>query len=157
MSEVRVIKKYPNRRLYDTEQSHYITLADVRKLVREGVAFKVVDSQSGKDITRSILIQIITEQESGPEALFTTDMLADVVRFYDKAVRNVFSSYLSQSMQLFAEQQEFVREQMNEALGGKSAKAWVELAERNMELWREMQDSFWQAAGLRGRGPGKKK
>ncbi|MGD8643601.1 MAG: polyhydroxyalkanoate synthesis regulator DNA-binding domain-containing protein, partial [Chromatiales bacterium] len=75
MAEPRIIKKYPNRRLYDTEESRYITLADVQQLLRKGLDLKVVDSQSGDDITRSILIQIITDQESGDEPVFTTDML----------------------------------------------------------------------------------
>jgi len=148
MAEPRIIKKYPNRRLYDTELSKYVTLVDLRKLVHDEVAFKVLDSQSGKDITRSILIQIITEQEAGDEALFSTDMLIDLIRYYDEAVHDVFQSYLDQSMRAFTEQQEFIQERMGELVGATAVKDMAELAQRNVELWMDMQEGFLKAAGL---------
>lgn len=150
MPETRIIKKYPNRRLYDTEESRYVTLADVQKLVRQGVDIRVVDSQSGEDLTRNILIQIITEQEAGDEPLFTTEMLTRFIRFYDDTVHDLFSSYLEQSLRVFADQQQQIQSQMNELFSGKTAQSWADLTQRNLELWRDMQESFLKAAGLGG-------
>jgi polyhydroxyalkanoate synthesis repressor PhaR len=151
MSETRVIKKYPNRRLYDTAESRYITLADVQKLVRAGGEFKGVDSQSGDDITRGILIQIIADQESGGAPLFTTEMLTRFVRFYDEAVHDVFSSYLDQSLRAFGEQQKLLQQQFSEVLGARAVRDMAELTRRNLDLWREMQEGFLKAAGVGGR------
>jgi len=158
MAEPRIIKKYPNRRLYDTELSRYVTLVDLRKLIHDEVEFKVMDNQSGKDITRSILIQIITEQEAGDEALFSTDMLIDLIRYYDEAVHDVFQSYLDQSMRAFTEQQKFIQERMEELVGAKAVKDMADLAQRNVELWMDMQQGFLEAAGLAtGKGSSRKK
>ena len=98
MAEVRTIKKYPNRRLYDTELSRYITLSDVRELVLKGVDFRVVAANSDEDLTRSILLQIIIEQESGGEPLFTTEVLSKMIRFYGDTVQGAFTSYLEKSL-----------------------------------------------------------
>ena len=152
VDEPRIIKKYPNRRLYDTELSKYVTLVDLRKLIHDEVEFRVKDSQSGKDITRSILIQIITEQEAGDEALFSTDMLIDLIRYYDETVHDVFQSYLDQSMRAFTEQQQFIQESMEELVGTKAVEGMADLAQRNVELWIDMQKGFLKAAGLGGSG-----
>ncbi|MGB1881395.1 MAG: polyhydroxyalkanoate synthesis repressor PhaR, partial [Gammaproteobacteria bacterium] len=85
----RVIKKYPNRRLYDTDQSKYVTLSDVRKLVLEGIPFTVVDKKSGEDITRNILLQIIIEQEEEGEPMFSTEVLEKIIGFYGSSVQGV--------------------------------------------------------------------
>ncbi len=150
MAEQRLIKKYPNRRLYDTEESRYITLVDVQRLVRDGTDIKVTDTQSGEDITRSILIQIITEQEAGGNPLFTTDMLTRFIRFYDESLQDAFSSFLDQTLKLYSEQQQQMQSQLDQLIPGNAVDSWTELTERNMELWREMQDGFFRAAGLRG-------
>ena len=152
MTDPRLIKKYPNRRLYDTEESRYITLVDVQRLVRDGTDIKVVDTQSGDDITRGILIQIITEQEAGGNPLFTTDMLTRFIRFYDESLQDAFSSFLDQSLRLYSEQQEQMRAQLDQLVPGDALQTWTDLTERNMELWREMQDSFFRAANLPGIG-----
>ena len=128
--------------------SKYVTLVDLRKLIHEGVEFKVMDSQSGEDITRSILIQIITDQEAGNEALFSTDMLIDLIRFYDETVHDLFQSYLDQSMRAFAEQQQFIQEGMEELVGAQAVSNMADLAQRNVELWMDMQKGFLEAAGL---------
>ena len=104
MSEPRVIKKYPNRRLYDTFESRYITLADVRKLVVERIEFMVVDKKSQEDITRSILLQVIAEQEHGGESLMSRDFLSQVIRSYGGPTRGVIGNYLEQSLRQFANQ-----------------------------------------------------
>ncbi len=152
VSEQRLIKKYPNRRLYDTEESRYITLADVQRLMLNGTDVQVIDTQSGDDITRGILIQIITEQEAGGNPLFTTDMLTRFIRFYDESAQDAFSSFLEQTLKLYSEQEEQLRAQMDHIVSGPAVDTWTELAERNMDLWREMQNSFLQTAGLK---PGK--
>ena len=104
MSEPRTIKKYPNRRLYDTVESRYITLADIRRLVLERVDFVVVDKKSQGDITRSILLQVIAEQEHGSEPLMSRDFLSQVIRSYGVATRGVVGSCLEQSLRQFAGQ-----------------------------------------------------
>ena len=153
MSEQRLIKKYPNRRLYDTEESRYITLNDVQKLVRDGVEIRVVDTQSGDDITRGILIQIITEQEASGNPMFTTEVLTRFIRFYDESVQDAFSSFLDQTLKLYAEQQERMQSQLDQLLPGEALHTWAELTQRNIELWREMQDSFFRTASLSSSSP----
>lgn len=145
MNEPRIVKKYPNRRLYDTEESRYVTLADVQQLVRRGVEVKVIDSQSGNDITRGILIQIITEQETGGEPLFTTEMLVRFIRFYDEAVHGAFSNYLDHSLKFFADQQRDFNERMRDVLGGRAAWDMAEMTRRNLEFWKDMQGQFFSA------------
>src|SRR5678809_1351230 len=95
----RIIKKYPNRRLYDTETSAYITLADVKKLVLEQVSFKVQDAKSHEDLTRSILLQIILEEETAGAPMFSSDMLAQIIRFYGNAMQGMMGSYLEKNIQ----------------------------------------------------------
>jgi polyhydroxyalkanoate synthesis repressor PhaR len=150
----RIIKKYPNRRLYDTEQSRYITLADVRELVSQGVDFVVLDANTEEDITRTILLQIILEQESGGEPLFTTDILAKMIRFYGDSVQGVFTDYLGKSLNLFVEQQARLQQQIQEMMTENPIDLMGEVTKRNIELWQEMQDSFLKASGL-GAGAGK--
>jgi len=104
MTEPRVIKKYPNRRLYDTVESRYITLADIRRLVIERIDFVVIDKKTQGDITRSILLQVIAEQEHGGEPLMSCDFLSQVIRSYGAGARGAMGSYLEQSLKLFATQ-----------------------------------------------------
>jgi len=148
VSEQRLVKKYPNRRLYDTEESRYITLTDVQKLVRDGTDIKVVDTQSGDDITRGILIQIITEQEASGNPMFSTDVLTRFIRFYDASVQDAFSSFIDQTLTLYAEQQQQMQSQLDQLMPGEALQSWAELTDRNIELWREMQDSFFRAAAV---------
>ena len=96
----RVIKKYPNRRLYDTNESKYVTLNDVRKLVLEETPFCVIDKKSGEDITRNILLQIIIEQEEEGEPLFSTDVLEQLIGFYGNSVQGMAGDFISQSLKL---------------------------------------------------------
>jgi polyhydroxyalkanoate synthesis repressor PhaR len=104
MKDERIIKKYPNRRLYDTEVSRYITLADVRDLVMNCTTFKVVDTANDNDITRSILLQIMLEEESGGEPLFSATMLSQIIRFYGGTLQGMFARYLEGSLDLFSKQ-----------------------------------------------------
>jgi len=104
MNEPRTIKKYPNRRLYDTVESRYITLDDIRALVLERVDFVVIDKKTQGDITRSILLQVIAEQEHGGEPLMSRDFLSQMIRSYGGTMRGMVGSYLEQSLKLFANQ-----------------------------------------------------
>jgi polyhydroxyalkanoate synthesis repressor PhaR len=104
MSEPRTIKKYPNRRLYDTVESRYITLDDIRALVIARVDFVVIDKKTQGDITRAILLQVIAEQEHGGEPLMSRDFLSQMIRSYGGSMRGMVGSYLEQSLKLFATQ-----------------------------------------------------
>ena len=107
-SPIRVIKKYPNRRLYDTDSSAYITLTEVKHLVMEGAAFVVRDAKSGDDLTRSILLQIILEEEAGGAPMFTEQALAGIIRFYGHAMQGFMGPYLEKNIQAMAEVQKQV-------------------------------------------------
>ena len=125
----RVIKKYPNRRLYDTETSSYITLADVKKLVIEQVAFKVEDAKSHEDLTRSILLQIILEEESLGAPMFSSDMLSQIIRFYGNAMQGMMGSYLEKNIQTFIEIQKRLQDQSRQMYSGNpmlGTEAWSE-------------------------------
>jgi len=142
----RIIKKYPNRRLYDTEQSRYITLADLQKLAEAGEEFVVRDASSGDDITRMILLQIIAEQESGGNPVFTTDILTRIIRFYGASVQDALTSYLEQSLSLFEQQQRHFQEQVRDAMQNSPVNTMSELTQRNLEIWQDIQNQFFQAA-----------
>ena len=101
----RVIKKYPNRRLYDTETSSYITLAEVKRLVMDKASFVVRDAKSGDDLTRSILLQVILEEETGGVPMFSTQMLAQIIRFYGHAMQGVMGTWLEKNLQALTELQ----------------------------------------------------
>ncbi|MCG3143013.1 MAG: hypothetical protein HONDAALG_00319 [Gammaproteobacteria bacterium] len=146
--EKRVIKKYPNRRLYDTTESKYITLDDVKKLVLEGVPFLVTDKQTGEDITRNILLQIIIEQEEAGSPVFSTDMLQQLIGFYGKSMQGAASNFIQQSLGMLAEQQQAFQQQMTRAVTGNPLAAMQDMTERNMELWRRMQNEFFKATGM---------
>ncbi len=108
---VRILKKYPNRRLYDTQTSGYITLADVKQMVLEAQPFEVRDAKSGDEITRSILLQIILEEESGGLPMFSTQALAQIIRFYGHAMQGMMGAYLEKNLQTFVEMQQRFGEQ----------------------------------------------
>ena len=144
MKDERIIKKYPNRRLYDTEVSRYITLADVRDLVMSCTAFKVVDTANDNDITRSILLQIMLEEESGGEPLFSATMLSQIIRFYGGTLQGMFARYLEGSLDLFSKQHhELVR-----SLGETPFDAMTRMTQKNVELWSEIQSELMRAAGF---------
>ena len=117
MPSPRIIKKYPNRRLYDTETSTYITLAEVKDLVLQYKEFQVQDAKSGEDLTRSILLQIILEEESGGVPMFSSDMLANIIRYYGHAMQGLMGSYLERSIFTFHEAQKRFQEQAQSIYG----------------------------------------
>jgi polyhydroxyalkanoate synthesis repressor PhaR len=107
----RVLKKYPNRRLYDTRTSSYITLADVKRMVLAGQDFVVRDAKTSEDLTRSILLQVILEEESGGGPIFSTQMLSQIIRFYGHAMQGMMGSYLEKNLQTFTDIQGRLAEQ----------------------------------------------
>jgi polyhydroxyalkanoate synthesis repressor PhaR len=117
MATPRIIKKYPNRRLYDTETSTYITLAEVKELVLQYKEFQVQDAKSGEDLTRSILLQIILEEESGGVPMFSQDMLANIIRYYGHSMQGLMGSYLERSIGAFHEAQKRFQEQAQTIYG----------------------------------------
>lgn len=144
MSESRVIKKYPNRRLYDTVESRYITLADIRRLVMDKVDFVVIDKKTQEDITRSILLQVIAEQEHAGEPLMSQDFLSQIIRSYGGAMQSFVGSYLEQSLKLLAGQQQQMREHMRGMMGSDAYDSISTLTQRNFERWRALQDEIYK-------------
>lgn len=140
MTTERLIKKYPNRRLYDTEESRYITLSEVRELVMRAIPFKVLDSQTEEDITRGILLQIIMEQEAGGAPMFTSAMLERFIRFYGDTAQAAFTTFLDQSLDLFVKQQRMFTEQMQGMWGGNPMEFWMKLGQQNMGFWKDMEE-----------------
>jgi polyhydroxyalkanoate synthesis repressor PhaR len=130
MANSRLIKKYPNRRLYDTQTSAYITLADVKQLVLENEEFRVIDAKSEEDLTRSILLQIILEEEASGAPLFSSQMLSQIIRFYGHAMQGMMGAYLEKTMQAFIEIQGKVQEQSKVFYDGKNLPT-------NPELWTQ--------------------
>ena len=119
----RIIKKYPNRRLYDTETSAYITLADVKQFVLDIQEFNVLDARSGEDLTRSILLQIILEEESGGVPMFSADMLSNIIRYYGHSMQGLMGNYLERSIGAFHEAQKKFQEQTKSLYGNIGAGA----------------------------------
>lgn len=138
---VRVLKKYPNRRLYDSRTSSYITLADVKQMVLDAEGFKVVDAKTGEDLTRSILLQIILEEESGGVPMFSTRMLENIIRFYGHAMQGLMGSYLEKNLLTFIDLQGKLAEQ---SAGLYDNKAF------SPELWTQFMNQAPMMQGLMG-------
>lgn len=143
-SPPRIVKKYPNRRLYDTVESRYITLADIRRLVMDKIDFVVIDKKSQEDITRSILLQVIAEQEHAGEPLMSQDFLSQVIRSYGGAMQCLVGSYLEQSLKLLSSQQQQMREQMRGAFGSDAYDNIASLTQQNLERWRSVQNDIFK-------------
>lgn len=175
---VRVLKKYPNRRLYDTRTSSYITLADVKKMVLAGQDFEVRDAKTGEDLTRSILLQIILEEETGGVPMFSTDMLSNIIRFYGHAMQGMMGAYLEKNLQTFVEIQQrfadqakglydaqnFTPEMWSQFLNGQAPMVQGLMGnylEQSKNLFVQMQEQMAKQAenlfpGMPGFGPPKK-
>ena len=125
---LHIIKKYPNRRLYDTQTSTYITLVDVKRMVLEKDEFRVLDAKTNEDLTRSILLQIILEEESGGVPLFSAEMLAQIIRSYGHVMQGMLGSYLEKNMQAFADIQ-------SDLAGGEQTDAEQKI---DSEVWQQL-------------------
>lgn len=146
-STTRIIKKYPNRRLYDTEISSYITIEDVRQLIVDGEEFEVRDAKTGEDLTRTVLLQIIADREQDGEPMLSTQMLSQMIRFYGDSLQGFMGNYLERSLQVFMDQQQQFRQQMGNLLGQTPWAMMNQLTERNLELWQEFQRNLGAGFG----------
>ena len=135
---LRIIKKYPNRRLYDTNSSSYITLAQVRQLVMERERFVVRDAKTGDDLTRSILLQIILEEEAGGAPMFTETMLSNIIRFYGHALQGFMGSYLEKNIQSFME----IQAKLSEQSQGLSPELWTQFMHMQSPLMQGMMGQY---------------
>lgn len=142
MSQVRIIKKYPNRRLYDTEISSYVTLEDVRQLIVEGETFEVRDAKTGKDLTRAVLLQILAEHEDIGQPIFSTQLLTTVIRFYGDSLQGIIGSYLERSIQLFSDQQQQLRGHIGNLVVQTPWSLINQITERNVEIWKGLQQGI---------------
>ena len=159
---MRIIRKYANRRLYDTSESRYVTLEDIRQLIIDREDFRGEDSKSGEDLTRNILLQIITEQENRDCAdtgspMFSNQVLQQLIRFYGDNMQNTMSSYLEQSINTFMEQQKILRQQVQQVMKVNPMQAanpvdlMRKVAEQNLMLWKNLsRPGFGQSSDEKG-------
>ncbi|KAF0165596.1 MAG: polyhydroxyalkonate synthesis repressor PhaR [Rhodocyclaceae bacterium] len=159
-AQSRLIKKYPNRRLYDTRTSTYITLADIKELVLAHEAFQVVDAKSGDDLTRAILLQVILEEEAGGAPMFSSELLSQMIRFYGNAMQGMMGNYIENNIKSFTEVQSKLKEQAKALYGetpGDSQDLWAQFlkfqgpamqhmmgtyVEQSQKMFQQMQDTM---------------
>ena len=145
-SAERLIKKYPNRRLYDTETSTYITLSDVKQLVLDQEEFKVMDAKSAEDLTRSILLQIILEEESGGLPMFSSTMLSQIIRFYGNAMQGMMGTYLEKNIQAFIDIQHKLSDQSKGMIEGNpttlNPEVWSQFMNMQAPMMQGMMTSY---------------
>jgi polyhydroxyalkanoate synthesis repressor PhaR len=135
MTEPRLIKKYPNRRLYDTRDSRYITLGDICRLVVDGERFEVVDQKSGDELTCAILLQVLAEQSEHAESPFPRDVLAQMIRVYQRKLPDAVRTYLQNTLSMFVLQHQKIDELLNGRLESDPIDALTELAEQSLRDW----------------------
>jgi len=133
-----LIKKYPNRRLYDMTTSQYITLSDLKVLIVSGAIVKVEDSKNQNDLTRNVLLQIITEAESAGDPIFSTNMLQQLIRFYGSTHQRMFAQYMEDGLQMIIRQQT----EINKEFTADPVSAMTKMAEQNVKTWQDMQNNF---------------
>ncbi|MEH6823130.1 MAG: polyhydroxyalkanoate synthesis repressor PhaR [Motiliproteus sp.] len=144
---MRILRKYTNRRLYDTSRSCYITLEDVRGLVLENIPFQVQDSKTGKDLTRNILLQIISEQEGEDAGMLTNQVLQQLIRFYGDSMSGMMGQYLEQSISVFLSQQDRIRAQMDSMIDATNPlKMMSKITGSNMSMWNMFKPGAEEAA-----------
>ncbi|ASJ72606.1 polyhydroxyalkanoate synthesis repressor PhaR [Granulosicoccus antarcticus] len=139
MKAIRIIKKYANRRLYDTEASKHVTLKNIREMIVDGIDIQIVEDTSGEDITRALLLQIIVEQEqTGGQPILTELLLAQLIRFYGNPMQGMMAEYLQKSVGTFVSQQRTVQTQMQDMLSNTPIDTMRELVTKNMKSWETM-------------------
>ncbi|MGH8287269.1 MAG: polyhydroxyalkanoate synthesis repressor PhaR, partial [Steroidobacteraceae bacterium] len=139
MPTEHVIKKYANRRLYDAASSRHVTLDDLRRLIVQGEKLKIVDDKSGEDITRSVLLQIISEQEHFGRPILTIPVLEALIRFYGNAMQDFMTRYLEQSVENFVQQQQAAQAQLTRMMSGTPFASMADLTRQNLESWTKIQ------------------
>jgi len=139
VNQTRIIKKYANRRLYDTAASKHVTLSDIRKMIVDGFDIQIIEDTSGDDITRPLLLQIIVEQEqNGGQPILTELLLAQLIRFYGNPMQGMMAEYLQKSVSTFVSQQSTVQEQMQHLLSNTPVDTIRELMAQNMKTWESV-------------------
>jgi polyhydroxyalkanoate synthesis repressor PhaR len=154
VSQPRVIRKYANRRLYDATASRHVTLEDIRRLIAGGERVQVVDDRSGEDLTRAVLLQIISEQEQFGSPVLSVQLLEGIIRFYGNPVQEMLSRYLEQSLGTVMQQQRTVQQQLAKAMEGPMAPLapLAEMTRQNMEMWTRMQATMMAALSPQAAG-----
>ncbi|MFZ4061920.1 MAG: polyhydroxyalkanoate synthesis repressor PhaR [Polynucleobacter sp.] len=138
----RLIKKYPNRRLYDTQTSTYVTLSDIKNLVMSGEVFSVVDAKTDDDLTRNILLQIILEEEAGGAPVFSTQMLSQIIRFYGNSMQGLMGTYLEKTMQSFVDIHNKLGDQSKGMGAGSSPEAWAKMLNLQNPLMQGLMGNY---------------
>lgn len=166
--EDRLIKKYPNRRLYDTQTSTYVTLTDIKNLVMGNEVFKVVDAKTEEDLTRNILLQIILEEEAGGAPVFSSQMLSQIIRFYGNSMQGLMGNYLEKTMQSFVDIHNKLGDQTKGLGAGSTPEAWSQMMniqnplmqglmgnymEQSKDLFIKMQEQMQGSQNLFGNFP----
>lgn len=166
--EDRLIKKYPNRRLYDTQTSTYVTLSDIKNLVMGNEVFKVVDAKTEEDLTRNILLQIILEEEAGGAPVFSSQMLSQIIRFYGNSMQGLMGNYLEKTMQSFVDFHNKLGDQTKGLGAGSTPEAWSQMMniqnplmqglmgnymEQSKDLFIKMQEQMQGSQNLFGNFP----
>lgn len=141
----RTIKKYANRRLYDTTASKHVTLDGIRELVASGKDVQVVDDTNGEDITRNVLMQIISEQEQGGRPILSNEMLMQLIRFYGNPMQGMMTEFLEQSVATFVNQQQDWQAQFQDAMSGTPLAAMESMMSQNLEAWNKLQKTYVDA------------
>jgi len=142
--EDRLIKKYPNRRLYDTQTSTYVTLSDIKNLVMGNEVFKVVDAKTEEDLTRNILLQIILEEEAGGAPVFSTQMLSQIIRFYGNSMQGLMGNYLEKTMQSFVDIHNKLGDQTKGLGAGSTPEAWSQMMNLQNPLMQGLMGNYME-------------
>jgi polyhydroxyalkanoate synthesis repressor PhaR len=145
MTRERLIKKYANRRLYDSSQSRHVTLDDIRALIVKGEKIKVVEDKTGHDITRHILLQVIAEQEQFGRPILGTPVLEAIIRFYGNALQGFLAGFLEKSIETFINQQEALQAQVSKIVANTPLATVADLTRQNLETLAKMQESVLSA------------
>ncbi|MEL7448105.1 MAG: polyhydroxyalkanoate synthesis repressor PhaR [Pseudomonadota bacterium] len=156
MASERLIKKYANRRLYDTEASKHVTLDGIRELITAGHDVRILDDTSGDDITRAVLLQVITEQEQGGRPVLDADLLMRIIRLYGNPAQDLMSEYLVKSFDAFMVQQSRLQEQMRAAMAATPFADLTDMMASNMKAWQAMQERMMGPKSMGPNSMGKK-
>jgi len=142
--EDRLIKKYPNRRLYDTQTSTYVTLSDIKSLVMASEVFKVIDAKTDEDLTRNILLQIILEEEAGGAPVFSSQMLSQIIRFYGNSMQGLMGNYLEKTMQSFVDIHNKLGDQSKGLGAGSTPEAWSQMLNLQNPLMQGLMGNYME-------------
>ena len=150
MAKPRLIKKYANRRLYDTATSFHVTLDGIHDLIKAGHDVKIVDDTTGEDISRTILLQIIADREQDGQPILDIEFLTRIIRMYGNPMQDMVGEFLSRSFDTFMHQQAQYREQMRKAIAATPLETIQNFTAENLKTWQSMQDALLDKTGKKG-------